>query len=337
MEKKRIEYLDAIKGFAIILMVMGHVIAWNYSDYNEVCVYNPSQPINVKMGGVVWQLIYSFHMPLFFMVSGYLAYKPYLLHDFLPYIKKKTLRLLIPWISTIGIAYLVRDSVGYWFLLCLFQISILGFATIVLFEKINLRRNLIIDLLGVGFVYLIFQILHADDWNIGNVFFGHFVGAIIPFSFGILLRKHKQLFCLCVENSWFYTISLLLFGGIFCSRYLIEYCSIFDTIYNHSRTLLSLLGSLIVFHTFSKNIFTQYHRLLSYLGRKTLPIYILHIMFVLQIHAVGEYILSLNAVSSIVIQICYSMLVSAIAIILSLMIYKFLTASPLLKRIMFGE
>ena len=51
MEKKRIEYLDAVKGFAIVLMVMGHAIAWNYADYNAVCIYNPDQPINVKMGG----------------------------------------------------------------------------------------------------------------------------------------------------------------------------------------------------------------------------------------------------------------------------------------------
>lgn len=51
MEKKRIEYIDAIKGFAILLMVMGHVIAWNYADYNNVCIYDPNQSINVKMGG----------------------------------------------------------------------------------------------------------------------------------------------------------------------------------------------------------------------------------------------------------------------------------------------
>lgn len=51
MEKKRIEYLDAIKGFAIFLMVMGHVIAWNYADYSRICIYDPNQPINVKMGG----------------------------------------------------------------------------------------------------------------------------------------------------------------------------------------------------------------------------------------------------------------------------------------------
>lgn len=51
MEKERIGYLDDIKGFAIFLMVMGHVIAWNYMDYNEVCIYAPQQFVNVKMGG----------------------------------------------------------------------------------------------------------------------------------------------------------------------------------------------------------------------------------------------------------------------------------------------
>lgn len=48
---KRIEYIDAIKGFAIILMVMGHVIAWNYSDYESVCVYDFKQLTNIKLGG----------------------------------------------------------------------------------------------------------------------------------------------------------------------------------------------------------------------------------------------------------------------------------------------
>lgn len=49
--KQRIEYIDAIKGLAIFLMVMGHVIAWNYEDYNAICNFHPEQPINVKMGG----------------------------------------------------------------------------------------------------------------------------------------------------------------------------------------------------------------------------------------------------------------------------------------------
>lgn len=49
--KQRIEYIDAIKGLAIFLMVMGHAIAWNYDDYNAVCNFYPEQTINVKMGG----------------------------------------------------------------------------------------------------------------------------------------------------------------------------------------------------------------------------------------------------------------------------------------------
>ena len=49
--KQRIEYIDAIKGLAIFLMVMGHAIAWTYDDYNAVCNFHPEQTINVKMGG----------------------------------------------------------------------------------------------------------------------------------------------------------------------------------------------------------------------------------------------------------------------------------------------
>lgn len=48
---KRIEYLDAMKGFAIILMIMGHAIAWNYGDFKEIVVLTEVQPTNVKWGG----------------------------------------------------------------------------------------------------------------------------------------------------------------------------------------------------------------------------------------------------------------------------------------------
>lgn len=52
---------------------MGHAIAWNYGDWQQICVFSPSQPKSYWVGGVVWQVIYSFHMALFFMVSGFLS------------------------------------------------------------------------------------------------------------------------------------------------------------------------------------------------------------------------------------------------------------------------
>lgn len=73
MMEKRIEYIDSIRGLAIFLVVMGHAIAWNYGDWQQICVFSPSQPKSYWVGGVVWQVIYSFHMALFFMVSGFLS------------------------------------------------------------------------------------------------------------------------------------------------------------------------------------------------------------------------------------------------------------------------
>ena len=56
--KERISTLDAIRGLAIFLVVLGHSVQFNVPD-----------PFN----NPVFKIIYSFHMPLFISVSGYLA------------------------------------------------------------------------------------------------------------------------------------------------------------------------------------------------------------------------------------------------------------------------
>ena len=50
LEKKRIDYFDIAKGIGIILMILGHMSLQN--EYLK-------------------NFIYSFHMPLFFIISGY--------------------------------------------------------------------------------------------------------------------------------------------------------------------------------------------------------------------------------------------------------------------------
>ena len=49
MNKSRLEYFDIYRGFGILLMVMGHV----------------------GFGIHFYHYIHGFHMPLFFLVSGY--------------------------------------------------------------------------------------------------------------------------------------------------------------------------------------------------------------------------------------------------------------------------
>lgn len=61
---KRVGYIDAIKGLAILLMVMGHVIAYQFPSYQVAL--NDSPQITM----IVWRIIYSFHMPLLMFCSG---------------------------------------------------------------------------------------------------------------------------------------------------------------------------------------------------------------------------------------------------------------------------
>lgn len=58
----RMDYIDAAKGLAIILVVMGHVLRAN------------TDTISPEVDDLLACLIYSFHMPLFFFVTGYCRY-----------------------------------------------------------------------------------------------------------------------------------------------------------------------------------------------------------------------------------------------------------------------
>jgi acyltransferase len=136
--KKRIHWIDICRGIAIILVMYGHLFASDKSRY----------------------FIYSFHMPLFFFISG-LVFKPVMDKSFLSITYKYIKQLLIPYfifaiftylfalvsqsagdVSIGGITYQIfgvlygngnNGMLGYnvvlWFLPCLF-ITKLSFAAI---------------------------------------------------------------------------------------------------------------------------------------------------------------------------------------------------------------
>lgn len=62
-QKKKIEWLAVLQGFSMLLVVIGHV-----SLTNHPC--DPSTPIATG----IERVIYSFHMPLFIFISGWLFY-----------------------------------------------------------------------------------------------------------------------------------------------------------------------------------------------------------------------------------------------------------------------
>ncbi|MBQ6180935.1 MAG: acyltransferase family protein [Ruminococcus sp.] len=77
--KKRIEYIDIAKGIAIILVIIGHT---------------------VPDGSFLKDYIYGFHMPLFFLVSGYFFKE----RPVKEYVRKQGVRLMVPYaVTAVGI------------------------------------------------------------------------------------------------------------------------------------------------------------------------------------------------------------------------------------------
>lgn len=93
MDTNRINYMDWIKGFAMLLVIIGHALLGMYQS--EAFLAN--QSVLERSTNV----IYSFHMPLFFMVSGYFyGYKNLGKGECIPFLEKKVACL---WNSLCGI------------------------------------------------------------------------------------------------------------------------------------------------------------------------------------------------------------------------------------------
>ena len=98
---ERLVYLDIAKGIGIILVVIGHCIP----DASSLTgISNPYFKL-------MHQIIYSFHMPLFFFIAGFFVNtqkfsvsSPYLQKTYL-FIRKKFNRLIVPYLF-VGLCYL---------------------------------------------------------------------------------------------------------------------------------------------------------------------------------------------------------------------------------------
>ena len=143
-KQKKIAYIAQAQLIGCLLVILGHSIPLNWNV--PVAVY------------VADKFLYTFHMPLFFFVSGYLFYKTKSeqRYTFGAYVKKRTYRLMLPYVSltVVGLAlkqllsllrhedflltpmyilkafFVPRQNVWghFWFLPTLLLISFLSFA-----------------------------------------------------------------------------------------------------------------------------------------------------------------------------------------------------------------
>mgnify|MGYP005756816169 CR=1 FL=1 len=160
MSTKRIEWIDIVKGFAILLVILGHTE-----------IYHP-----------VFTYIYSYHMALFFIMSGwvfsvkkYKNYGEFVISKFktliIPYIVFKIFNDLVYYIYAqlgfvidntnyidriIGIILQIRETKfesGLWFLTCLFLIENMYYFMIKYLSEI--KKLICVFIVGiVGCIYI---------------------------------------------------------------------------------------------------------------------------------------------------------------------------------------
>lgn len=95
--KERIEWIDWLKGIALVLVIIGHT--FRTSMYSENMIY-----------GYIKSFIYAFHMPLFISISGFLFQSNrnnYMNINILDFFRNKWKSYMKPLISYAAIMYII--------------------------------------------------------------------------------------------------------------------------------------------------------------------------------------------------------------------------------------
>lgn len=149
MEQNRLIWADALKGWLIFLVIVGHAIQ---CFLTESCHDNH-----------IWNLIYSFHMPAFMALSGWMAYRHSLGKGFICVVQRRFLQLLLPYFLWSLLQFALsgiysRDNMFnivltpdcyFWFLWVLFWISVLFSGVKMVAEKFAIDEIIPISVLCV--------------------------------------------------------------------------------------------------------------------------------------------------------------------------------------------
>ena len=321
-KKQRIDYIDALRGFTMILVVCVHT-----ATFSRVDIFPYSKFFEL------------FRMPLFFFISGFILYKKeriWNLSNSINFLSKKFLVQIIPTAIFMSIHLFVfsksRIDVklnGYWFTVALFEF----FVVYVLFNFL-IRKQKVCNVALLICALFLFRFSFSDWCRDNYPFIYNYMVSyseyFIYFIIGNIVKKHFDKVKLIFNNNPIMMIGVVLMfiGAIF---FLKGYCS-----YLIIELTLSTIGIFSIFYFFMKNgEYMENSRIgkaLQFIGRRTLDVYLLHYFFVNNSIA---WIKTFNFNSPTIIFII-SIATSLVIIGICLLVSKFLRTNDLLGKILFG-
>ena len=343
---KRLEYIDAMRGITMIMVVFSHVITWCYGELeSSINSFN--------------SFFILFRMPLFFFVSGFVLYKANQIWDLknsaIFIAKKFKVQIISTMIFMSLFCYIFDISIfnaifregkaGYWFTFTLFEYYILYITITTLLKNIKNKVWYDISLLAIGIItYLatfkpeeIYQLIGANPSIFDALEFPMFKYFIF-FLFGIIIKRNFQAFKNFINNP--YKIGTIIFLFLVLSLiYLKIGCTPYAPINIAFLIFAGIAGIIVTFSFFYKyqDSFTKetkVGRVLQYIGKRTLDIYLLHYFFLPRnLHMVGEWFTeNINPT----LEFFVSLTLAAMVIALCLVASNIIRISPFLANWLFG-
>ncbi|MDB5120411.1 MAG: hypothetical protein JWN56_1629 [Sphingobacteriales bacterium] len=289
-EKLRVDWVDYAKGLGIILVVFGHSIAG---------INDAKLPINQTFYNTAFGLIYSFHMPLFFALSGMFFERSLSKSSPGSFMKNKLQTILYPFIvwsliqTSIEVLFSSQTNKGipiddlltcvivprsvYWFLFALFFINIINVIVFTIVPKYGLLVS--------SLIWLLFFIFKPELSSFTKTFFN-----LIYFNFGILLSQQKAIFKNILEKKvWM----ILLLGVFVVAEYL--YFSLGKT-YWLNALLPAFVGTLLVMQLSFRWVSVKSSYFITFLGKNSMTIFLMHIIFTSGIRIVLQRVFHVESI-----------------------------------------
>lgn len=348
VKQNRMEWLDAMRGFTMILVVAYHTAQFGFCESEKLSASLP--------------FLVLFRMPLFFFVSGFLAYKAnwiWTVESFFSLTWKKVKVQVLPALVFLCVFLIFRNKFpfwdafmqsmqsptkgGYWFTWVLLQMFLIYYIFAVIGQKTKSHAPIVVLWTLTLCSYLSLYLPHTvgkwykTDFMMYSSFyetlkFMHF------FLIGNIVHRYWDRVQRLFDSRWFFPVVIAV--AVICCADLFKWHTLRGEFTNIPNTLAmySLMCIVLMcFRAYQKH-FTKATIIgtgLQYIGTRTLDIYLLHFILLPKMPQVGEW-LNKNQ-PNFVVDVVLSVSVALVIIGFCLLVSNILRISPVLKEYLFGR